>query len=147
MLTQEQRHYLAAMEIDCWELRSAKKDTVVKHYIFELLDSKQYCKGILLLDAWSPSAKDEEIWKLLDAMLQAIKLHRGSNLESYSADPTKFVLMMGTESTKKTIHQSIDIEEIRQKNHSKQVATYHPVHLLLHPSDKRKAWQDLQLLL
>jgi hypothetical protein len=146
-LTETQRQYLAAMEIDYWELRSQKIETL-ENYCFDLLDVQQNSKGLLCIDAWG-STEDAAVWKLVDAMLQAIKLSRGQSFDfaNTSFDSANFILIMGEKSAQRITKQQQGLDEFRQKNHSKQIVTYHPRHLLQHPEDKRKAWQDLQLLL
>ena len=93
---------------------------------------------------------------LLDNMLKAIQLKRGSDvaivfdsseLQTYEA---KFYLALGEKAAGQLLANNAPLLELRgklQKQADKQVIVSHELaHLLLQPLSKREAWQDLKLL-
>lgn len=63
----------------------------------------------------------------------------------------KILFVLGQTAAQYLLDTQASLEDLRGQLHSYQsqiplVATYHPAHLLLHPKDKSKAWQDLQMI-
>ena len=61
----------------------------------------------------------------------------------------KVILVLGHTAAQHLLNLQTPLEQLRGKWHSYATqiplrVTYHPADLLLHPKDKRKAWQDLQ---
>jgi hypothetical protein len=92
--------------------------------------------------------------ELLNNMLAAIKFKLSA--ESFTAfnplpiTPTSVILVFGERAAQSLLVSDASLDDLRGKVHAVQgcsaVVTYHPAHLLQHPKDKAKAWQDLLLL-
>lgn len=116
----------------------------------------------LLLMSYSPDAatiSSAELFageqgELLNNMLAAIKFKLSAeNFNAFNALQTasaSVILVLGERAAQSLLAADASLDDLRGKVHAVQgcsvVVTYHPAHLLQHPKDKAKAWQDLLLV-
>ncbi len=114
-----------------------------------------------LLIAYSPNAATitaaelfaGEQGELLNNMLAAIKLKLSTEtfmpLNQSPFEQTKVMLVLGGLAAQSLLASDAAIDDLRARLHEVQghslIVTYPPSHLLQHPIDKAKAWQDLLL--
>ena len=99
--------------------------------------------------------------ELLNNMLAAIKLKLAAerftpfNSPRTAETQTAVMLVVGESAAQSLLASDASLDDLRGRLHVVQghrgnrhhvVATYHPAHLLQHPADKAKAWQDLLLV-
>lgn len=156
MLTEKNRYYLATMGIDVWLPKSSRKVVVEKpinHCVFllrSILDDAVV--GELWLEVFEHEFAEDEVLKLLDAMLKAINVvcKKTEVPAPVSAAPMPVVIVMGEALAQYVLRSKKTLDELREANlhqldAGKQLlVTYHPVQLLRQPGDKRKAWTDLK---
>lgn len=95
----------------------------------------------------------EQQGELLNNMLAAIKFKLAAdNFTPFNQRQTQsstLLLVLGEPAAQSLLVSEASIDELRGRVHVVQgvsvVVTYQPTHLLQHPKDKAKAWQDLLL--
>lgn len=105
-----------------------------------------------------PTIRSAELYageqgELLNNMLAAIKFKLAedgfTSFNQSQAQKSTLVLVLGESSAQSLLASEASIDELRGRVHLVQgvsvVVTYQPTHLLQHPKDKAKAWQDLLL--
>jgi len=107
--------------------------------------------GVLCLESqFIPVGTEAPLFRLLDAMLSAIKLKRVPLLENAISEEAQFILLMGQSLAQAVLASEEPLDVLRSRNihaHSsgaKLLVTYHPLDLLLEPLNKAKAWEDLK---
>ncbi|HEY3300768.1 MAG TPA: hypothetical protein VGJ90_08350 [Methylophilaceae bacterium] len=96
----------------------------------------------------------DEQGELVNNMLAAIKFKlsavRFTAFNPLQIDPASVILVFGERAAQSLLMTDVSLDDLRGKVHAVQgcsaVVTYHPAHLLQHPKDKAKSWQDLLLL-
>lgn len=90
---------------------------------------------------------------LFNAMLQTIDLKRDSvsftnEISQITRIKPNLIMALGEHTAHTLLNVKTSLTELRGKIYSFQnipvIVTYHPAHLLRHPGDKRKAYEDLQ---
>jgi hypothetical protein len=137
--------YLNAMGIQTWQLKN-KEEPIVPHTHTDLMVVGE--------------TSDTQSGQLLDAMLQAIGFERStvympsshSSLEEQLAQvKPKVILVLGQILACELLNNSATLEQLRKNihnyHHTALIVTYHPSDLLQDLSNKRKTFEDLQLVL
>ena len=132
-----QEFYLSHMDIQIWSQRrilpGAKQVMSGMHAV---LFKSQQAVGDLIMTPWD---NEEKVNKLLSAMLVAIKLELGkinfiNDFNHYDISGNSPILVLG------------DVDKnIKSLQNRPIVFSFHPAHLLRHPSDKAIAWQHLKV--
>lgn len=137
--------YLNAMGIQTWQLKN-KEESIVTLTHTDLMVVGE--------------TSDTQSRQLLDAMLQAIGFERStvympsphSSLEEQLAQvKPKAILVLGQTLACELLNNTTTLEQLRESihnyHHTALIVTYHPSDLLQNPSNKRKTFEDLQLVL
>lgn len=144
--------YLSLMGITPWRLRKPLANAVptLVYHRYALTGARGIpCGGLLLEDTENAPGEQEKVTALLNAMLKAIRVRHRFALTS--APLPSMYLVMGEALGQAVLQSPLSLEALRGQVHYQDegaipvVVTYHPLHLLRQPADKRKAWQDLQL--
>ncbi len=149
------QYYLDAMGIQTWRSRRSLlgAKSALNYQSYHLSTASGQKVGTLYLEeAMVDVVLSEKIFRLVDAMLFAIGLKKEQVTEQNSKQ-VGVGLIMGLSVAQTILNSSLTLDEFRQQNtqfitNTSQpiVITYHPLDLLKTPSDKPKAWKDLQLL-
>lgn len=103
---------------------------------------------------------DSAAGQLLTAMLNAINLKRDDVLivdiemldKQMLLTKPRLILAMGEVAAHALLQTTTSLSSLRNQTYYygddqiPLIVSYHPTHLLIHPEDKRHAWQDLQTL-
>jgi hypothetical protein len=121
---------------------------------YVLHETTNQAVGILCLESQLiPAGQEAPLFRLLDAMLSAIKLKRTPATENHVSKTTQLIILMGEKLAQTVLASEAPLDVLRADNmhkHSsgaKLLVTYHPLSLLLEPANKAKAWEDLKKLL
>jgi len=140
---------LEMMGIQIW----SEADTALKldFELYDLYNVMHKKVGNLCLQKLPMKAAQEKpVFRLLDAMLAAVKLKRAP-IQNSLDEEDGFVLLMGEPLVQQALASQLPLDELRAANphayrHLKLRVTYHPLDLLIEPSNKMKAWEDLKQL-
>ena len=164
-VTARQRACLDAMGIDVWHRRQGGADVAQpgvaaaasRHSLRCVLASSPAFSGLVLISdcpasGADPAGFDGEAGALLDAMLNAIGLSRaeieifvpaqvgeeGVSLDQLANSQRRCALVMRVPGTPD------NVGDVASSARLPLINSLHPVHLLSHPDDKRRAWEDLK---
>ena len=145
---------LEMMGIPIWHLNkplTLTKQTAVFD-VYDLYDMAAKKIGKLCLEKLPlKPAQQKPVFHLLDAMLAAIKLKR-LPVQDLAFQTEDVLMIMGETLAQKVLNISVPLDELREdnlyiKDHLRILVTYHPLVLLMDPSSKAKAWEDLKKIL
>lgn len=150
--------YLKMMGIGQWKSRYLLPGAynVVPYGAWPLASIYTYeLVGMLYLEfKRSDGQLSAEELKLLDAMLAAVNLKREEKTEFSQVNKNDLQVIMGDKLALARLGKSLSTVEIlragnlsRLESDEPVLVTYHPSKLLEAPELKRKAWEDLKLLL
>jgi hypothetical protein len=156
--------YLEIMGIQRWRMRVLPPNPAADSLDFKelgidfsswiLLNTQTHAPmAVLRLETNPLNFKEEEVEKLLDAMLTAVQLKRTASVANNQAPENLLQIIMGEALAQKLFRVSLPLDMLRAKNaaHLKRttpiLVTYHPKILLAEPKLKRNAWEDLKRLI
>ena len=142
---------LEMMGIPIWHLNKPLPLTkqTADFDVYDLYDMAAKKIGKLCLEKLPLKPEQQKpVFRLLDAMLAAIKLKR-LPVQDLAFQPEDALIIMGEALAQKALHTSAPLDELRVnnlsiKNHLRVLVTYHPLILLIEPAHKAKAWEDLK---
>jgi hypothetical protein len=146
-------HCLEKMAIPVWRSRAllAGAQQPLDFEAYGLYNAADQKVGLLCLETLSISAGQEApLFQLLDAMLAAVQLKRTPLLAAEAAAIDHVILLMGESLAQAALSSPESLDTLRAANvhtyanRTPLIVTYHPLDLLITPSNKRKAWEDLK---